>query len=69
MHGATFPRVPGLGLAPAMSTSNINLREQEALRRDAWDRENAAYAKECPPARSAERITEKVTTPVRATAI
>ena len=60
MHGATFPRVPGLGLAPAMSTPRINLREQDALRRDAWDREEAAYVKPCPPAERHEKLGRPV---------
>jgi hypothetical protein len=59
MHGTTFPGVPGLGLAPAMSTPRINHRAQDALRRDAWDREEATFVP-CPPAERREKLTRPV---------
>lgn len=56
MHGAMFPRVPGLGLAPAMETRRVNARERDALLREALAREEAAYREPCPPAQPIENI-------------
>ena len=65
MHGDTFPRVPGLGLAPTPETRHINRGEQDALLRDAIAREDATYRATrqdpCPPERY-----DTVSRPVRA---
>jgi len=59
MHGDTFPRVPGLGLAPTPETRHINRGEQDALLRDALAREDAAYradCEQCPPAQRRDAV-------------
>ena len=60
MHGATFPRVPGLGLAPARETRHVNVREQDALLRDAIAREDAAYRDSCPPVQRRDTVRRPV---------
>ncbi|HET9681482.1 MAG TPA: hypothetical protein VFP19_05525 [Candidatus Limnocylindrales bacterium] len=56
------PRLPGLGLAPAMTTRDTNSRQRDALLRDALAREQETYREPCPPA---ERF-DAVRRPVRA---
>ena len=62
MHERMNPRMPGLGLAPAMATRDPNTRQHDALLRDALVREQAAHPEPCPPA---ERF-DTVRRPVRA---
>jgi hypothetical protein len=43
MHGDWYPRLPGSGLAPTPEAHHVNVREQDALLRDALAREESAY--------------------------
>ena len=43
MFGDWYPRLPGSGLAPTPEAHHVNVREQDALLRDALAREESAY--------------------------
>jgi hypothetical protein len=60
MHGATFPRVPGLGLGPTMETRTTTARDRDALLRDALAREEAAYREPCPPVQRRDSVQRPV---------
>lgn len=62
MYEVLNPRLPGLGLAPAMASRDTTSRQHDALLRDALAREQAARPQPCPPA---ERF-DSVRRPVRA---